>query len=626
MTQAFFKGILGNKVDAIGLSVFRIFYALVLFCEITHAFIYRNIIYDRVPFVSTGEISFSFIYSFYVAVLALLALGLFTRLATILNYIFGVIVFSSASSFEYHVFYTYIGVNFFLMFMPIARVFSIDSLIQKVKYTQIGKVFDPDRKVLEINYLILVYVGIALVYFDSMFYKISSPMWQNGLGVWLPSSLPMVAWSDTSALLNQKGLVVFLGYFVMVFEIAFLFLLWLRKCRPILMVIGILFHIGILVSYPIPWFALTYIVIYLLLLPPGLWLRMGAFFQSKHPVYTFYYDAECPLCIKVVAVIRHIDVLHRIRCLTVQGHFRNDAAIRSLDEETLLINIHGVTPKGKVAVGYWAYVQLLKSMGYTYPLALLLSMPGISAVGKKIYRYIAGERLTVRCTSESCSLPEHPQPMREDQDIAVKGWNKLAISQKCWKWVIPVLFLLQCYVIFTPKHKSAHNIWVKTITLPKVFLVKYFGIGRHGVFLDYHFKGYNHIFKLVYTDGQKRVLVPILDENGMPADYVSGSIWRNISFNVIGTGIRQKNLESGMVPYLIFFLRDHKFDTRHARFELYVKQIEIPQQWEKDFLRRQMAKPWKPAGNAALENGAVNYRWTPAMKAIFEQEQSDRPK
>ncbi|MFT3795389.1 DCC1-like thiol-disulfide oxidoreductase family protein [Flavobacterium sp.] len=615
-----FRNILNHKIDALGLSIFRVLYALVLFCEVTHMFIYRNIIFDRVPFVNPGEFTFGYLYTFYVIALVLLALGLFTRLATIVNYIFGVIIFSSASTFEYHVYYTYVGVNFFLMFMPVSRVFSLDSLIQKVKYTNIGKLYRPDRKVLEMNYLIPVYVGIALVYFDSIFLKMNSTMWQKGLGIWLPSSLPMVTWFDTSILLNQKGLVIFLSYFVMAFETLFVFLMWFRKLRPTLVFIGVFFHIGILMSYPIPWFALTYIVIYLLLLPPDLWLKIGSFFKAKNPVYTFYYDAECPLCIKVVTVIRHLDVFNRVRCLTVQGHFQNEAAIQNIPEETLLINIHGVTANGKVSVGFWAYVQLFKAMGYTYPLGLLVSLPGISAIGKKIYAYIAGERLTVRCTSENCTLPEYPEPTREDQDLMVKGWNQLAITKKVWKWVVPVLFLLQCFVIATPNGEYAKGTLAKATKAPKAVLRKYFGIGRHAVFLDFHFKGYNHIFKIVYVNGDQKILVPIVDENGMPSDYVSGSTWRNISFNVVNTVVRQENLETGIKPYLTFFLLDQKLDTQNAHFEFYVKEVEVPTQWEKDFLHKQIAKPWKKAGQCDISKAGTHFEWNAMMQQILANE------
>ena len=226
MYKKIFKKIFNEKIDAIGLSVFRMFYIAVLFFEIKQLYTFRHIIYDKEPFEIIGEFDVTFLFKFWFIIVFLLFIGLFTRIATIINYIFSVLIFSSAITFEYHVFYAYVGINFLLIFMPISRVLSIDNLIQKIKYTSLGQPYKVDKKILKINYIVPVFVGIGLVYFDSIFHKFSSKMWMEGLGVWLPSSLPMVTWNDTSFLLNQKWLVLFLGYLVLVFETVFIFLFW----------------------------------------------------------------------------------------------------------------------------------------------------------------------------------------------------------------------------------------------------------------------------------------------------------------------------------------------------------------------------------------------------------------
>lgn len=610
MIKAFIDKIFNTKVDALGLSVFRILYAVIISFEIANLFRFRNIVYDKIPFDYVGEINVIYIFGLWVLVLICLFLGLFTRTAVLLNYIFGIIVFGSASKFEYHVFYTYTGVNFLLLFMPISRVFSLDSLIIKVKYSHIGKTFKVDRKILEINYLLPVYVGIALIYFDSIFLKLQNKLWTSGLGVWLPSSIPMAVWHDTSLLLNQKEVMYFLGYFVLVFEALFIFLFWFKKIRLPLMFIGIFFHIGILITYPIPLFALAFVVIYLLLVPASFWLRIATLFKSKKIYYTFYYDAECPLCNKVVVVIKHLDVFHTIACKTVQGNYQNDPAIQHFDEEILLINIHGVTSGGKVYAGYWCYVQLFKSLKYLYPLGLLLSVPGISHLGKNVYRYIAGERLTTRCTTENCTLPEYTEPTDENQDIMVKGWNQLSITKKFWKIIIVTLFLAQCLLISGAMPGSVQMVFNKTM-----------GVARHGVFLDHHFKGYNHIFKVVYVDKNGvRTTIPIIDDQGMPGAYTTGIIWRNISFNVVTSRIKEKKFEDGILPYLKFYLADKQLDASQADFEFYYKEIETPVSWEKDFLHKQMAKPWIKAGTCKFKGNANVFEWNSAMDALTAKE------
>ena len=219
MKRLFSQTIFNSKVDATGLSVFRFLYSIILFIEISRLFKFRHLIYDNIPFQYAGEIDTTFIFIFWYTVLGLLLLGLYTRTATIINFVFGVIVFSSAKMFSYHVYYCYVTMNFLLMFMPVSRVLSLDNLFKKLKYSSINSFYVVDRKILQINYLFPVFACIGLVYFDSTFQKLNSRLWLDGLGMWLPSSLPMITWNDASWILNNEWLIKFLGYFVIVFEV-----------------------------------------------------------------------------------------------------------------------------------------------------------------------------------------------------------------------------------------------------------------------------------------------------------------------------------------------------------------------------------------------------------------------
>lgn len=623
------KNFFNTKIDAIGLSVFRMFYSIVLFCELLQLFKFRHIIYDKVPFKYTGEIDVAFLFYFWFIIVVFLFFGLFTRFATIVNYIFSVIVFSSASKFEYHVFYAYVGINFLLMFIPIARVFSFDSLLQKVKYTSIGKPFSIDRKVLQINYLIPVFAAIGLVYFDSIFHKLGGKMWTSGLGVWLPSSLSMVTWNDTSILLNQKWLMLFLGYLVLVFEGVFIFLFWFKRFRIPFLCLGLFFHLGILIAYPIPWFALTAVAAYLLMVPVGFWLKISDKLKFKKATYTFYYDAECPLCTKVIVLIKHFDIFKTINCVTVQGHYQNDVALQSYTEEELLINIHGVTNSGKVSVGFWAYVQLLKEMKYTYPIGLFISLPVISTLGKKVYAFVAGNRLTERCTVENCSMPVYTNSASETDDLLIKGFNQLSITQFFWKVILIFLFSGQVlFIWFTPIIQNNFpkvGYLNKVIRIPyhstKDFYIDYFGIVNHSVFIfNQHFKTYNQIFRIEAIDKNGRIIdFPLLDKNGMPKNsYESGSIWANYAFRVNSAQFNLQMYENGIEPYFRYFEIENNYKIKYYKF--FYKEIYAKEKWEKDFLKKQFAIPWKEVGKAQFINDTIKFNWNDVfMKKIIKK-------
>ncbi|MCL9809101.1 DCC1-like thiol-disulfide oxidoreductase family protein [Flavobacterium luminosum] len=607
-----------TKVDAIGISVFRMFYSVVLFLELLQLYTFRSIIYDKEPYQYTGEIDVSFIFYFWFPVVVFLFLGLFTRYITILNYIFGVIIFSSAIKFEYHVFYAYVGINFLLIFMPISRVLSLDSLLKKLKYSTLYKPFLEDRKVLKINYVIPVFVAIGLVYFDSIFHKLSSKMWMDGLGVWLPSSLPMVTWNDTSVLLNQKGLMLFLGYLVLAFETVFIFLFWFKKFRVPFFILGVFFHVGILIAYPIPWFALTVIAVYLLLVPVKYWKFLASKIKCKNPIYTFYYDLECPLCNKVVIVIRHFDIFNTVECLPVQGNYKNNEALLNYDEETLLINIHGVTSSGKVVSGFWAYVSLLKAMRYTYLLGLLISLPLISSLGQKIYDYIAGNRVTERCTAENCTIPIYTPPPSENDDFLIKGWNKVLLTTVFWKCVILFLSFGQLLMIwFSP---TIQNNFPKVEKINKFVFVLYeysrdvytdfFGITHHAVFIfDDHFKTYNKIFRIEAIDvyGNK-IDFPLLDKNGMPSkSYENGSVWANAAFRVNSSNFKLSIYSEEIIKYLKYFEVNSKY--RIVSYKVYYKEVYAKEKWEYNFLKNQINTPWRKAGEIFKYVESYEFKW-----------------
>jgi predicted DCC family thiol-disulfide oxidoreductase YuxK len=618
MYKRVFNSLFTTKVDAIGLSIFRMFYSVVLFFELNELYTFRNIIYDKEPFKYTGELDVSFIFYFWFVVVAFLFLGLFTRYVTILNYIFGVIIFSSAIKFEYHVFYAYVGINFLLVFMPISRVFSLDSLFQKLKYSTLYKPFNIDRKVLKINYIVPVFVGIGLVYFDSIFHKFSSKMWMDGLGVWLPSSLPMVIWNDTSILLNQKWLMLFLGYLVLVFETVFIFLFWFKRFRVPFFLLGVFFHIGILIAYPIPWFALTVIAVYLLLVPVNYWIFLASKIKFKSPIYIFYYDLECPLCNKVVIIIRHFDVFNAVACLPVQGNYKNNNSLLNYEEEALLINIHGVTISGKVVLGFWAYVELLKAMRYTYFAGILVSLPLISSIGKKTYNYIAGNRLTERCTAENCAIPVYTPPPSESDDFLIKGWNQLRLTSVFWKLVILFLCFGQGLMIWyspfiqnnMPKVKRINKIVEIPYEKTKWFYQEFLGVTHHAVFMyDYHFQNYHYNFKIEAVDlNLKRTIVPLLNEDGlMKNSYANGALWVNYTFRVNSPRFKLKQFEEGMALYLNHYQKTQAKSISY--YKIYVKYIAPDENWKKDILKNQINEKWQDIGKIEIKNDDFVYVW-----------------
>lgn len=260
-----------RNVDAAGLAVFRIVYGITLFLQICFISYFQKLIFvAHTPYAQAGLV-------FWLGICFLLIIGYKTRLAAVFNYLFTVLILNSLYG-ENNYVYDYdkimIAVNFLLMFLPVSRVWSVDNLLIRRK-SEKGPC--PDGKVSVLYYYLPLFSCLGIPYIDSVYHKFLSVNWLSGVGIWVPMSMPQMTWPpfwDFSLILNNRFLSNLMNYLTMLFELVFIFTFWFRKMRPILFVVGVGFHVGILFIYPIPLFALGCSSLYILLLPPEWWRKL----------------------------------------------------------------------------------------------------------------------------------------------------------------------------------------------------------------------------------------------------------------------------------------------------------------------------------------------------------------
>lgn len=443
-----FKLIYDNQIDGTGLAVFRIVFCIVQLLEILHLYYFRHPVYDVAPYVVPYEVNLAIPLALWAGITVLLIFGLFTRTAAIINYIFTLVFIATCRVYPYHMFYVYQCVGILFMFLPISRVLSLDRLLLKLKYSNTRYTYQPPTTVSQLSYYILVVVGIAFVYLDSTLHKLVSPLWMQGLGMWPPASLPFAAQFDASLILNNQILMKFFGYLSLVFEFVFLFLFPFKKFRRALIIIGVGLHVGILIVFPIPLFAIGFGALYILMIPVGCWKR---WFTAKpgNEKITFYYDAECPLCARARITVEHFDIKKRIKVLSVQANAMQEPALKGISVDTLLDDIHSVDNKGNVYNGVDTYIQVFNAINYLKPISWFIRIPGIYHICTAIYKTVARNRTTERCTEDNCGyIP--PNPPQNDDDI--KLFQNLTLHDlKRLGAALGVLFLilLQCMVIIT---------------------------------------------------------------------------------------------------------------------------------------------------------------------------------
>lgn len=597
-----------KKIDGTGLAIFRIAYSLVLLCEISQMFYFRHLIFDRIPYLEEAEISFAVPIGLWFLSVFFILFGCFTRFFAILNYLIGLILIGTINDFEYHVFYAYMGINFLLLFLPVSQCLSVDRLILKLKYSNTTFQYNPTKNVSQLYYFIVPLIGLAFVYFDSVFFKLSSTMWVDGLGSWLPSSLPMITHVNHTWILNQEYFMKGFGWATIAFEAIFIFLFFRKKFRVPILIFGLILHIGILVEFPIPWFALTACLIYILLVPVSFWRRVFSVTETK-PTLFFYYDSECPLCVRTKITISHFDWFGKVAFKTVQFDAKENPKLEGIDYDLLLDDIYSVDLKGNVYSGVDTYIQVISRIFYLYPISLILRIPGIYHLAKKVYSFVASNRTTERCTEENCGY--NPPALPDDNQI--KLLQTLSLGELKYKMLIfflafitfiQFLFLSNTWlfrdfkeaigVLHTKPDKMAATAMVALNKVSKTA----FGITNHPVFSnEIHFNRYNHIVAVVYQDkNQKEHWLPIIDKDGHPDWYIYGSNWVQWTFRVNQLDIKMPALNKGIEKYTAFWAEKNGISLKDAKFLIKVKKIDSAKGWEKDFLNRQIAKPWLDGG------------------------------
>ena len=614
-----------KKISSAGLSVFRITYSAVLFCEVLHQMYFRHLVFDPVPFLEYCEVDFILAFQLWLVFIFFINIGFMTRLSVIVNYVFSITFFATVSSFEYHMFYAYMGINFILMFLPLSNSFSVDRMIKRVKYSSAHYTYNPSTEVSVIYYYIPVFVAIGLVYFDSIFYKFNSPSWLSGLGMWKPCVLPQFNHYGNSFVLNNKFFSLSFGYVTLLFEAVFIFLFWYKPFRSWFVLIGLGLHIGILVFFPIPWFALGVSAIYLLLVPVSFWKKAGKIFSSDKQSITFIYDGDCPLCNRVRVIIGSLDIFNRIAFVTVQRAKERFKELDRINEEQLIVDIHSVDNKGKARKGIDTYISVLLRMYYTAPFGFLLKIPGIYHTARKIYSLVAVNRDRNVCNDENCIVIIPPHIDENKKMIGVFTLRTIRISLLIF-FFISIVFMQICASYHSGLiRKFIHSSGFSGTTTGDLIggftkkiakkSKRYFGITNHPVFMDSHMDGYNHIVAVLYIDKRgTETWLPIIDRNGQPGYYIYGSNWVKWTFRVNAPETNPFVLRDGIKKFTAFWAGKNNIDLNDATFKIVVKKIDVPDRWEKNWLTDQMNKPWIEAGIAQWTNA----KFTAEIKSLEE--------
>lgn len=603
---------LNRPVSATGLGAFRIGFSLVIVQEILFLFYWRHLIFDPVPYLDRASPMLHFFLLAWLGVAVCLTLGYHTRWMAFANYLFWVLFVSFTpmwQDFDGGFDQLMTSTSFFLIFLPSERGLSLDNLRYKLRYWVPGQPYQPPQEVPVLAYFLPVAVSLGLIYFDSGLHKLSSEFWRNGMGSWLPPTMPYyMSAIDMSFLLNIELLERVIGYIIILFQLVFLPLLWFRRFRVPLMLTGATFHTGIILSLNIYPFGFAMLVHYLLMVPFRWWRALSAAIQAPQPLLTVFYDRDCPLCNRTVIFVRHFDVRRAIDFKPLQEHARDYRALDHIPEATLLSDLYALDGQGRVYAGLDTYIRILLGLGYAAPIGGLLLLPGFYQIAGRVYRNIADNRERLVC-GVACAVVAAPEIVDErpfPRLFARYAATPRQAAQRVAKFLVLVLVLqmnstIHYAVLYRwagkapsdPALAVLDNLSDTVINYSHTFL----GITPHALYMHDHFAGYNHILALSYRDASGReTWLPFVNQEGRLLAPHWGrvqSMWANMA---ITSHMGRDRLEKFLRKMTAYWATELGIDLAHADFVIKMKEVRAPMDWEYDLRHKNMAAPWQDIG------------------------------
>lgn len=561
-----------KKVDAFGLSLFRIAIGTVLFAEVFKLLFYRRLIFDVTPYLEfTAIVDYKYALIAWLGAIVFLILGLFTRIVVIINYVFSLVFFATNTEFGTHMIKVFMSINFLLLFTNVSKVWSLDAVLVKLQYPQ----KEIDTKVAVLNYYCFVFIAIGLAYFVSLFDKYFTSLWLNGMVFYVYRSLPDFGTFNIQFLLNQKWIMMVFTYFALVFETIFIFVCFNRKLRPYICFGGMALHFGIFLFLPAPEFALGFMALYLLMVPFRYWKALGGTFRAKSST-TLLLNSHHPMSASVDVIIRSFDVFRYFNVLLLNkpDHSSNSNAL-----------VLGFRPNKNITSACDIVAYIMLRIPVFSLLGLLLYIPIINTVLLKYYKLLLVYSITIVKNTTNNTL------VRPKVNSILKRLKVNMLVIACL-----LIVLLQANAVLKTRFAKTIGLPEKNIRLYKLSSAL-FGITNHNVFTDTFDKGALYGIGIAYeVKTDSCIWLPLTKINGEIGAYKKGSLFYKGRFRNFESDLDTLKLKKYTKDFTAFWSFENNIDLDNADFNVYIKKYDVPKEWQKDVYNSNRDMPWISLG------------------------------
>lgn len=244
----------------------------------------------------------------------------------------------------------------------------------------------------------LIWLLVGLIYFFPGLYK----LWFDKLEWFAPETLRNIMWAKWYELdwipalrIDEVPLLLSLAAAAtIVFELGFVFAVFSNRLRPFLPFFAIAFHNGLGLILRIPFWPLQAVQFSLID-----WEAVSR--RLVRRPLEFVYDAECGICRRTVGAMRALAIPGGVAWRPAQEH--------PGPRESLLSELHVFD--GDVAfTGFEAYRRLARRLPPLWPIVPLLYVPGVPAVGQRVYERVSFSRLCEPAAERRSTPQPSPRP------------------------------------------------------------------------------------------------------------------------------------------------------------------------------------------------------------------------
>jgi predicted DCC family thiol-disulfide oxidoreductase YuxK len=256
----------------------------------------------------------------------------------------------------------------------------------------------------------LIQLHLALIYGMAGLAKLQGPSWWNGTSLWKTMATGEFVVLNFTALAAWPLMINFLTHASLALELLYPVLIWVRIVRPILLAGVAAMHVGIAIVSPgLTEFALAMLAGNLAFVS-GAWLR-GLVADPAGPALKVLADGACPRCRASMAIVTAADPDHVVETIDLTAV--DPASIAGgLTRAEMMRSMHVVRKDGRIKAGFDGMRSLAARLPLFWPLALIGYFPGVAWLGRRVYnRLAAARRRDLPCTDRACGIHSRTPPL-----------------------------------------------------------------------------------------------------------------------------------------------------------------------------------------------------------------------